>query len=46
MKNLTTGLTNVHGHGHISVEPGSQVTNTVERLDGRITDSNRISGDF
>ena len=46
MKNLGTGLTNMNGHGHIRVEPRIQVTNTVERLDSRIADGDRINCDF
>lgn len=32
MKSLTTDLTNVNGHRHIGVKPGTQVSNIVERL--------------
>ena len=45
-KSLVTDLTNVNGHGHIGVKPGTQVSNNVERLDGRMTDSDGINCDF
>ena len=32
MKRLATSLASVNEHGHIRVEPRTQVTNTVERL--------------
>ena len=38
MKSLAADLTSVNGHRHIGVKPGNQVSNTVERLDGRMMD--------
>ena len=35
MKTLATSLANVNAHGHVRIEPGTQVTTTAERLDGR-----------
>ena len=46
MKSLGADLTNVNEHRHIGVKPGTQVSNTVERLDGRITDGDGINCDF
>ena len=46
MKSLAADLTNVNGHKHIGVKPGTPVSNTVERLDGRITDGDGINCDF
>lgn len=46
MKSFGADLTNVNGHGHIGVKPGTQVSNTVERLNGRITDCDGINCDF
>ena len=43
IESFATGLANVNGHGHIRVEPATQVTNTVERLNGRITNGNRVN---
>ena len=36
MKSLAADLTNVNRHRRIRVKPGIRVSNTVERLDGRI----------
>ena len=46
MKSLAADLTNVNGDRLIGVKPGTQVLNTVERLDGRITNGDRIDCDF
>ena len=46
IKSLAADLTNVNRHRHIRVKPGTQVSNTVDRLDGRITDRDGINCDF
>ena len=46
MKSLAADLINVNVHRHIGVKPGTLVLNTVERLDGRITDGDGINCDF
>ena len=46
MKNLAADLINVNGHRHIGVKPGTPVSNTFERLNGRITDGDGINYDF
>ena len=45
MKSLAD-LTNVNVQRHTGVKPGTLVLNTVERLDGRITDGDGINCDF
>ena len=42
MKSLAADFTDVNGHRHIGVKPGTQVSNTVEGLDGRITDGDPL----
>lgn len=46
MKSLAADLANVNGHRHIKVKPRTQVSNTVEELDGKTTDSGGINRDF
>ena len=46
IKSLAVDLPNVNRHRHIRVKPGTQVSNTVDRLDGRITDRDGINCDF
>ena len=38
IKSLAADLTHVNRHRHIRVKPGTQISNTLDRLDSRITD--------
>ena len=46
IRNLATSLATVNEHRYVRVDPGNQVTNTIERLDGRIADGLRFNCDF
>ena len=46
MKSLAVDLANVNGHRYRRVKSGTQVSNNVERLDGRITDDDGINCNF
>lgn len=46
MKSLAADLANVNGHRHIKFKPGTQVSTTVEGLDGKTTDGDGINCDF
>ena len=40
---VATCLGNVNVHGHVRIERGTQITNTVERLNGRVTNKDGIN---
>ena len=46
IKSFAADLTNVNRHRHIRVKPGTQVSNTVDRLDSRVTDLDGIKFRF